>query len=238
MTGIHPIDTTNTSNHLSTSASLITLPIPSPHAPTYLVAHITHFKGQSLMIWCGETNPMLADSALQTQRQTSNESQQNESSLLLEAESVTPASQQPSIKASDSIPPIGVLGKEWAVGMTNSLTDSSISTSLFRSNLDISKPMAARLCRCTKKFFFHLFLSFCITKLTSLHLSFHNSKTIQNSTAISFTCVARSIIVYARWSLLGSFRRKSATLVGRCAGQGDQKQFRRTRAGSIEDKCI
>ncbi|PWN33468.1 uncharacterized protein FA14DRAFT_190617 [Meira miltonrushii] len=134
----------STSNHLPTSASLITLPIPSPHAPTHLVAHITQFKGHSLMLWCGEANPSLADAALQDERQSSNQAaQQAGSSSLLMEEHVAPGLQTNAHP--DSIPPTGLLGKEWAVGMTNPATDASMSTSLFRSNLDIAKPMAARL---------------------------------------------------------------------------------------------
>lgn len=136
----------STSNHLPTSASLITLPIPSPHAPTHLVAHITQFKGQSLMLWCGEASSSLADAALQENRQASYQAarQAGSSSLLME-EHVAPGSQRNTNAV--SLPPTGLLGKEWAVGMTNPSTDASMSTSLFRSNLDVAKPMAARLCK-------------------------------------------------------------------------------------------
>lgn len=133
------------SKHFMTSACLITLPIPSPHAPTHLVAHITHFKGQSLMLWCGEASPSLADAALQEESQSSNQVIQQGSSSLLMEEHVAPAPQT----SQESIPPTGLLGKEWAVGMTNSTNGNSMSTSLFRSNLDIAKPMAARLCKCS-----------------------------------------------------------------------------------------
>jgi len=126
---------------LPTSTHFITIPFPSPRIQTQLTVHLTLFKGPSILLWCGESAE-----GYQPSQQASTMPSATSSSLLIEQ------SEPPRSLNQSSLPPLtGNLANEWAVAMTNPRTKSTNSTSLFRSNADLAKPMSARLCESLKR---------------------------------------------------------------------------------------
>jgi hypothetical protein len=123
---------------LPTSTHLVSIPFPSPRIETQLIAHLTLFQGPSVLLWCGECAEGWQPPQASTMLPTSSTS----SSLLMEQNEPPQSSSNRS-----TLPPLtGHLASEWAVAMTNTRTKTTNSTSLYRFNADLAKPMSARLC--------------------------------------------------------------------------------------------
>lgn len=150
---------------LSTSTHTIILPFPSLQVQTQLTAHLTLFNGPSVLLWCGECAEGWTVSSEQGRQKALAATPAPSSSLLLERDL------PPHTSPRQELPPVtGRLASEWAVAMTNPRTKVSLclyrsfvahvslfthpclflkhtnSTSLYRSNADLAKPMSARLC--------------------------------------------------------------------------------------------
>ncbi|UZJ55195.1 hypothetical protein CBS101457_004515 [Exobasidium rhododendri] len=98
-------DEASSSSALPTSTHLITIPFPSEHAPSQLIAHLTRFEGPSYLLWCGSCNDGWSPSSLDEQLQS-----QTSSSLLIEEH-------HPPRTVSTILS--GQLSTEWAVSMSN-----------------------------------------------------------------------------------------------------------------------
>jgi hypothetical protein len=96
------------SSSLSSSTHLITIPLPSTHNPTRLIAHLTKFQGPSFLLWCGACDEGWAD--MKAREEQAPQRQTTTSSLLVEEH-------HPPRMISGT--PTGHLTTEWAVAMTN-----------------------------------------------------------------------------------------------------------------------
>lgn len=157
---------------ITTRCHTLSLPLPSEQRPTLLVAHSVVLRDRSLMIWCGgaedlqghlQSQSRMAAGAKAEQSDTS-ASLASSSSLLVEQVIAEPTQHQ----EPEEVAPSGLLTSEWAIAMADArakvsgdhrhakisynrvLTCSAHSqtanaTSLFRTNADLARPMAARL---------------------------------------------------------------------------------------------
>ncbi|PWN93136.1 hypothetical protein FA10DRAFT_14603 [Acaromyces ingoldii] len=134
---------------ITTRYHTLSLPLPSEQRPTLLVAHSVVLRDRSLMIWCGgaeelqghlQSQSRMAAGAKAEQSDTS-ASLASSSSLLVEQVIAEPTQHQ----EPEEVAPSGLLTSEWAIAMADARAKTANATSLFRTNADLARPMAARL---------------------------------------------------------------------------------------------
>lgn len=233
--------TASANTEFPSATHLVTLPVPSSETATLLIAHTTEFgrtpsatamstsptAKPALYIWCGESNgdvPALSSiSAAQPP---------HGSSSLLEEANVVDRSDLTSDQASQDmnpaelaaleLPPTGALTREWAVAMTSARAGGSdkaktgMATSLFRSNSDLAKPMASRLCECSR-WGLRGSTELTLVACASVSSPFPNSQTLRNPTAVSFAVAARASLGNHRGTVFRSRRWTCAASARRCA---------------------